>query len=406
MDFLHLLGIQPDPSTQPQVQPWEGPGQISATPLPGVAGAINPGVQPTPPATPQEFEARKIGWMEKLTDPNFLRALQYAGSMMMQPVRPGQSKMGNLGRAFTVGRTAYDLGEQEQFARGQAERQETRTQAEHEVGMRTKTAQADIAEATKQDVIDRAKTEAERARFQLQRDQSEETVAAVERQLRARIAEIKQSLPDDQFRKSAIAELERPLAELDRIRSAATASRASAAASGASAALSQERTNQLTLSGQVDARTRKTLLEMPDNEFKDYVTGKGKTGDATIVQAGKFWGEMYDRMTDEERKGKSRERFIKDNILNAKLPDLVGHYQRLLDANPNDPLVPLLRDAIQSDLGMRQEVRGVTPPPAGAPTGAGGDLQKAVEGAGWKYEPNKYDYRIGPSGQVQRKRKG
>lgn len=34
-----------------------------------------------------------------------------------------------------------------------------------------------------------------------------------------------------------------------------------------------------------------------------------------------------------------------------------------------------------------------------------GDLRGAVEGAGWKYEPDKYDYRIGPDGTPQRKAK-
>jgi hypothetical protein len=51
---------------------------------------------------------------------------------------------------------------------------------------------------------------------------------------------------------------------------------------------------------------------------------------------------------------------------------------------------------------------GVTPMPGTqAPAAPGnGDIQKAITGAGWTWEPNKYDYRIGPDGRPQRKLKG
>lgn len=46
--------------------------------------------------------------------------------------------------------------------------------------------------------------------------------------------------------------------------------------------------------------------------------------------------------------------------------------------------------------------------PAGStPTASpSGDVQKAVTGSGWAWEPDKYDYRIGPDGKPQRKPKG
>lgn len=40
------------------------------------------------------------------------------------------------------------------------------------------------------------------------------------------------------------------------------------------------------------------------------------------------------------------------------------------------------------------------------PQGTGAGLQQQVEKAGVQYEPNKYEYRIGPNGEVQRKAKG
>lgn len=40
------------------------------------------------------------------------------------------------------------------------------------------------------------------------------------------------------------------------------------------------------------------------------------------------------------------------------------------------------------------------------PTVQSPDVQKAVTGAGWSWEPDKYDYRIGPDGKPQRKPKG
>jgi hypothetical protein len=45
----------------------------------------------------------------------------------------------------------------------------------------------------------------------------------------------------------------------------------------------------------------------------------------------------------------------------------------------------------------------VMPKAASAPSP---DLQKAVTTSGWAWEPDKYDYRIGPDGKVQRKPKG
>jgi hypothetical protein len=40
------------------------------------------------------------------------------------------------------------------------------------------------------------------------------------------------------------------------------------------------------------------------------------------------------------------------------------------------------------------------------PQGSSAGLQQQVEKAGVQYEPNKYEYRIGPNGEVQRKAKG
>jgi hypothetical protein len=46
---------------------------------------------------------------------------------------------------------------------------------------------------------------------------------------------------------------------------------------------------------------------------------------------------------------------------------------------------------------------GGTPQPA---AGGAKDIRKAIAGAGWTYEPDKYDYRIAPDGVAERKLKG
>jgi hypothetical protein len=50
-----------------------------------------------------------------------------------------------------------------------------------------------------------------------------------------------------------------------------------------------------------------------------------------------------------------------------------------------------------------------TPPattPAAQPAAPPPELAPALQKAGWSYEPEKYDYRVGPNGQLQRKPKG
>jgi hypothetical protein len=84
----------------------------------------------------------------------------------------------------------------------------------------------------------------------------------------------------------------------------------------------------------------------------------------------------------------------------------------LIDAKINQPR------AGTPDMGRLSNDRIPTNPPAdipipgrGAPqakpaAGNSADLRKAIAGAGWTYEPDKYDYRIAPDGVAERKLKG
>ena len=377
-DFLELLGIRPAVETQP----WPGPQAIPSTPLeaaaapvPGITGAVNPGMQPSPPATPEEFEARKIGWMQKLTDPNFLRALGYAGSMMMQPVQPGQTKMGNLGRAFTVGRTAYDLGEQEQFGRQQAEARERRAGEEHKVGMRTKTVQANVAEATQEDVIAKAKTEAEKATFDLKKAKSEEEVAAIERQVRQRAAEIQKTIPDARVREAALAELQKPIAEVDRIRAAAQANRASAGASGAHQKLFEVQAGAAGTEAEIKKKELDAIKGMSNEQFLQYKSKTGKysgtrsTWDAQM----ETYNKMYDAETPPEKQTEAgRAAYIKKFISKHNFASVSAAISRLaaqgvFEDHPElqAEMLEMLRDAMPGREGQRATPAAA--PKAGAP---------------------------------------
>lgn len=87
----------------------------------------------------------------------------------------------------------------------------------------------------------------------------------------------------------------------------------------------------------------------------------------------------------------------------------------LFKANGLDPAQPLKGSAlINTELVNAQKIAlrdpftgaapAVTPKPTAAPA-ANASIKSAVEAAGQKYEPNKYEYRIGPTGQVERKLK-
>lgn len=56
-------------------------------------------------------------------------------------------------------------------------------------------------------------------------------------------------------------------------------------------------------------------------------------------------------------------------------------------------------------LPVNSQVGSSFAPQTATPAAGGGDIAAKVQAAGQKYEPEKYDYRIGPNGEVQRKAK-
>lgn len=87
----------------------------------------------------------------------------------------------------------------------------------------------------------------------------------------------------------------------------------------------------------------------------------------------------------------------------------------LFRANGLDPTQPLKGSALintelvnAQKIALREPFTGVAPavtPKSTAAPAANASIKSAVEAAGQKYEPNKYEYRIGPTGQVERKLK-
>lgn len=61
-----------------------------------------------------------------------------------------------------------------------------------------------------------------------------------------------------------------------------------------------------------------------------------------------------------------------------------------------------LIDGVLGRDGQPSPKPAAKPAPAGAPTRENAELKSKVEATGWKWEPEKYNYRIGPNGRPQR----
>lgn len=93
-----MPGGTPTPTTMPLT-----PNPVGAAAMPPDMG----GLQPAPAKSPEELTQRKFGWntfMQSLaSDPEKQQMLLRVGVAMMQPVQPGESPLGNAGKAMQVG---------------------------------------------------------------------------------------------------------------------------------------------------------------------------------------------------------------------------------------------------------------------------------------------------------------
>lgn len=302
----------------------------SSTPVPN---PVNPGIQSVmdpnaaaplammqrPAQSPAELEARKSGWQvlsEKLSDPNLLRALGFAGAHMAMPG-------GTVGGGVATGMTAYQAGE---YAGYQKDREDKLTAAKLEQeGAQTErirattkveearapgvAADSELARRTLESRVSQAGTEAELATFKLKEAKSEAQVAEVERNLRQRKAKLESEVPDEKMRKQIAAQYDKLIAQ-------ATEQRAKAKKEEADAKLKEAELG--------------AIKDMKPDDLRQYLTKTGKydSGGASsaIVQQATMWGTLYDKMkestpNDATIKGKTREQFIQARLVQAKQKD-------------------------------------------------------------------------------------
>ena len=210
-----------------------------------------PTMTPAPTRDPQEIEARKTGWsqvlMKVFSDPNFGRALGMFGSSLAQPLNPGESRLSRFGQSMFLGQNAYDFGKQAEFERGLATSKEQREQAESQslVGYRgAQTAQTEQATGQarrmEDDVVARAKTEAEKAKVDLGSARTEADRKRIQLEHEQRIAEIKKSIPNDRLRQGLEAEIDKSVAAVLKDTAAANQSNATARFYGARGAQEEQ----------------------------------------------------------------------------------------------------------------------------------------------------------------------
>jgi hypothetical protein len=290
----------------------------------------NPAAQLARPASsPMEVESRKAGWMEVInriqSNPNLMRAIGFAGASLVQPRQIGQTKAGHLGQAFMVGNSAYELGDYAQNEYVLKMSEEARKEAESKSRIASTDASTertkldtDTQRRTQQYAIDRAKLDLDRAKFDLGKAENEEQVAALERNLRKKKAEIASTIPDEEQRKALLAELEASQLKVNEARARIRASNASARSSNASAAIHEAQASE-------HGQRLEILKNMPEEERKQFLTKTGKYSGTTsaLTQQRDLWAGLYDglKADDPIKKDMTREQFVIKRLTEAKQKD-------------------------------------------------------------------------------------
>jgi hypothetical protein len=275
-----------------------------------------------PPATPEEFEARKRGWLEfinqTMRDPNVSRALGMMGISLLQPIPQGQSSAGHFGTALNVGIGAFDLGRTAQAEAAQKQAESQAVIEERQAGTALKKAQLPGAVAESKVAAGTADTRIEAARVAARKAASDAAKATTEAEVAKIEADLLKSIPQEVLRAGRIAEID--LAK-QRVEEAKTRVRAGKAKAG------------------LDERELAGLRGLDDKELRQYFTKSGPyatTASSAIVQQANMWGTLYDAIVksnpnDPMVKGKTRERYMAEKLSEAKhksaIEDLLKAYQ-------------------------------------------------------------------------------
>lgn len=124
----------PLPNVNPQglVQAGSNMSTMGAVPNQGQMDQAVRNPQPQPPATPEEFNARKNGWMQMMqqlrADPSVQQAVMFTAARLLQGQKFGQSVGGALGEAAFGGMSMYNQlqenASEQQLKQREAERRD------------------------------------------------------------------------------------------------------------------------------------------------------------------------------------------------------------------------------------------------------------------------------------------
>lgn len=344
-----------------------GPGMAALTD-PSAAMAVS---QITRPAqSPAELEARKTGWQqvaEKLSDPNLLRALGFAGAAMAQPG-------GTIGGGIASGLTAFQAGEYAQRQQGIEDRAVTMKERETEADIAFKGATTDLRRAQLPGVeaesqvatetagtkVQAAKTELENLKFKLEKAQSEEEIDKLQREYDKRKWQLIKGIPDAKLRGSLIADMDKTSVEIESKRAAARENRAQA-----------ERYEL----------ERRAIKNLPDEKLRQYFTKTGEfasatggAGSARLAQNEKVWRTLYQGLKkdgDPQVKEVSEDQFVRDRLVKDEDRDTMVALTRALQyVDPGSPE----EENIKRQLGSLLESRDRTAGTKQAPAAGGGQV--------------------------------
>lgn len=216
--------------TQQEVAAMPVQPQIEA-PSGDMGAVVNPSPkwipQQSEPASPEDYNARKSGWEQVLTqflqDPNMKQVMLTVGTRLMQGTKPGQGTLGGIADAIQQGALHYSFLESNQKAQAMKEREMQMKEAES-------AAMVDSRKATTAKMKQDTAFDAQEQPTKMEKLQREAKTAGI----KLRIAELEQVVAEAQGRndptgeKRAKMELDKSKAELARIQAATGASNAAA----------------------------------------------------------------------------------------------------------------------------------------------------------------------------------
>lgn len=408
--YAEMMGNTMPTSVAPEVQP----PQYTAIQQP-----IPPEVQKMhqPTTNPVEIQQRQEGWQEVIkrftSDPNIMRAVGMFGASLSSARTPGQTHGGHFGQAMTVGRSAYDFGKQSEIEQRMRMTKEQREQAESDARVASSKASTEgqvltntRTRATMDDAIAKVKTEREKAEVELASAKTDQERNAIQLAYTKKVEGIKMSIPDAAIRSSFEEEFKAKGLNNKLTEAQINASRASANASNASAGNSAASA----------ARTRletKAIEDLSPEERTDYILKRGKYGagaGSAQVQVNEYFRSHWananpkkDTETDATYKSRQSAAVLKhmQTVRDKGNPEQFMKFIELQPGPPNESLEDSMKRFEKFNEAMAKMGGGGAPAPA-----AKSEDVSAKATASWgKYEPDKYDYRIGADGIVERKSK-